>query len=261
MTFTFRDAIDIIIVAYVIYRVIDLIQGTRATTLVKGLAFIFASSAVARALDLRTISWLLDQTITIVLVALPVVFYPELRRALEQIGRGQLFARLGLPSKDKPLSIIDEISEAAARLSEKRVGALIVLERETGLQEYIETGIALDALVSKELLLNIFEPNSALHDGALIIRENRIASAACLLPLTEAHIGSHLGTRHRAAVGLSEQTDALVVVVSEETGTISLAVGGRLRRYLNEARLKEQLNYYWKRKSESGFRFGGHDSE
>ena len=217
MTFTFRDAIDIIIVAYVIYRVIDLIQGTRATTLVKGLAFIFASSVVARALSLRTISWLLDQTITIVLVALPVVFYPELRRALEQIGRGQLFARLGIPSKDKPLPIIDEITEAAVRLSEKRMGALIVIERETGLQEFIETGISLDALVSKELLMNIFEPNSPLHDGAVILRDNRIASAACLLPLTESKLGSHLGTRHRAAVGLSEQTDAFVVVVSEET--------------------------------------------
>lgn len=261
MTFTFRDAIDIIIVAYVIYRVIDLIQGTRATTLVKGLAFIFASSVVARALSLRTISWLLDQAITIVLVALPVVFYPELRRALEQIGRGQLFTRLGIPSKDKPLPIIDEITEAVARLSEKRIGALIAIERETGLQEFIETGISLDAIASKELLMNIFEPNSPLHDGAVILRDNRIASAACLLPLTESHLGSHLGTRHRAAVGLSEQTDALVVVVSEETGTISLAVGGRLRRYLNEARLKEQLNHYWQGKSEGRFRFGGREDE
>lgn len=239
-----RDAVDILIVTYVIYRVINLIQGTRATTLVKGLAVIFASSVVARALNLRTISWLLERATTLVLVALPVVFYPELRRGLEQIGRGQLFSRLGRSPAEQDLAIA-EIVQAAVSLSAGKVGALLVLERQVGLEEYVETGIMLDALLSRELLLNIFEPKSPLHDGAVIIGGGRLKSAASVLPLTDSDLGSHLGTRHRAAVGMSEQTDAVVVVISEETGTISLAVGGRLRRYLNEVRLREQLVFYW----------------
>lgn len=247
MSFTLRDAIDILIVGYVIYRIINLIEGTRATTLVKGLAVIFASSVVARFLNLRTISWLLEQTTTIVLVALPVVFYPELRRGLEQIGRGRLFSRVGR-EQDNLQAWVEIIVGVAVRLSAEKKGALLVLERQTGLYEYVETGVALDALLSKELLLNIFEPKSPLHDGAVIVREGRILSASSVLPLTDSKIGSHLGTRHRAAVGMSEQTDALVVVVSEETGTISLAVDGRLRRYLNGTRLNEQLNFYWKQR-------------
>ncbi len=246
MIFTLRDAIDILIVAYVIYRVIDSIQGTRATTLVKGLAVIFASSVVARALSLRTVSWLLDQTTTIVLVALPVVFYPELRRGLEQIGRGQLFTWLGSRGQEQENLELAQIVQAVVRLSAKKTGALVVLERQTGLHEFVETGVKLDALVSTELLMNIFEPNSPLHDGAIIISMGRISSAASVLPLTDSNLAG-LGTRHRAAVGMSEQTDAVIIVVSEETGTISLAVGGRLRRYLTEARLKEQLSYYWQR--------------
>lgn len=247
MIFTLRDAIDIIIVAYVIYRVIDSIQGTRATTLVKGLAVIFASSVVARALNLRTVSWLLDQATTIVLVALPVVFYPELRRGLEQIGRGQLFTWLGNRNQETSDLALEQIVEAVVRLSARKTGALIVLERQTRLHEFIETGVRLDALVSTELLMNIFEPNSPLHDGAVIISHGRLASAASVLPLTDSHLSGGLGTRHRAAVGMSEQTDALIIIVSEETGTISLAIDGRLRRYLTEARLQEQLAYYWQR--------------
>lgn len=247
MIFTLRDAIDILIVAYVIYRVIDSIQGTRATTLVKGLAVIFTSSVVARALNLRTVSWLLDQTTTIVLVALPVVFYPELRRGLEQIGRGQLFTWLSSRGQEQDNLELEQIVEAVAQLSSKKTGALIVLERQTRLHEFVETGIRLDSLVSTELLMNVFEPNSPLHDGAVIISSGRIASAASVLPLTDSQLSGGLGTRHRAAVGMSEQTDAVIIVVSEETGTISLAVEGRLRRYLTEARLKEQLSYYWQR--------------
>lgn len=247
MIFTLRDAIDILIVAYVIYRVINSIQGTRATTLVKGLAVIFASSVVARALSLRTVSWLLDQTTTIVLVALPVVFYPELRRGLEQIGRGQLFTWLGNRGLEQESLEMDNIVQAVVELSAKKTGALIVLARQTGLHEFVETGVRIDALISKELLINIFEPKSPLHDGALIVSGGRLMSAASVLPLTDIHLSGGLGTRHRAAVGMSEQTDAVIIVVSEETGTISLAIGGRLRRYLTEARLREQLAYYWQR--------------
>lgn len=246
MLFTLRDAIDILIVAYVIHRVIQSIQGTRATTLVKGLAVIFVSSVVARALSLRTVSWLLEQATTLVLVALPVVFYPELRRGLEQLGRGQLF-NWGQNRNGAEDSVnIESLNQAMVYLSERKIGALVVIERQVGLDEFIETGIPLDARPSKELLISIFEPSSPLHDGAVIIRGDRLASAASVLPLTDSRLSGNLGTRHRAAVGMSEQTDAIIIVVSEETGTISLAVGGSLRRYLTEARLKEQLNFHWR---------------
>ena len=244
MVFTLRDAIDILIVAYVVYRVIRSIQGTRATTLVKGLAVIFASSVVARALSLRTVSWLLDQATTLVLVALPIVFYPELRRALEEIGRGQLFRWPSLRGLDREEADLDAVCKAVATMSARRVGALIAFQRQTGLHEYIETGVRLDALVSAELITNIFEPGVPLHDGGVVIAGDRILGAACVFPLTDARLSGGLGTRHKAAVGLSEQTDAVVVVVSEETGVISLAAGGSLRRYLTEGRLKEQLAHY-----------------
>ncbi|NLL42736.1 MAG: TIGR00159 family protein [Firmicutes bacterium] len=246
MLFTIRDAIDILIVAYVVYKVINSIQGTRATTLVKGLAIVFASSVVARALSLRTVSWLLDQAITLFLVALPVVFYPELRRGLEQLGRGRLFGWSSPRGAGQQTLDLDSVVKACGVLSSKKTGALIVFQRQTGLHEYLETGVRLDALISTELLLNIFEPNSPLHDGAVIISEGRIVSAGCVLPLTDSRLRGGLGTRHRAAVGMSEQTDAVIVVVSEETGTISLAVGGHLRRYLTEARLREQLQFHWR---------------
>ena len=246
MLFTVRDAIDILIVAYVVYRFIYSIQGTRATTLVKGLAIVFASSVVARALSLRTVSWLLEQAVTLFLVALPVVFYPELRRGLEQLGRGQLFGWPSSRGSGQDTLNLDAVVKACGELSAKKTGALIVFQRQTGLHEFIETGVRLDALISTELLMNVFEPNSPLHDGAVIISHGRIVSAGCVLPLTDSQLRGGLGTRHRAAVGMSEQTDAVIVVVSEETGTISLAVGGHLRRYLTEARLREQLQFYWR---------------
>mgnify|MGYP000850519470 CR=1 FL=1 len=247
MLFTLRDVIDILIVAYVVYRVIHSIQGTRATTLVKGLAVVFASSVVARALSLRTVSWLLDQATTLFLVALPVVFYPELRRALEQLGRGQFFGWMAGRGVGQEVFDLDAVIESCSRMSAKKTGALIVFQRETGLHEFVESGVRLDALISTELLLNIFEPNSPLHDGAVIVAGGRIVSASSVLPLTDSQLSPGLGTRHRAAVGMSEQTDAVIVVISEETGTISLAVGGHLRRYLTEARLREQLKFYWQR--------------
>lgn len=254
MEFTVLDAVDIFIVAYVIYKLMNVIRGTRATTLIKGLAVVFVASLVAQALALQTVSWLLEQSTTVIFVALPIVFYPELRRALEQIGRGQFFAKFGSSSKDQVQTVIDVVVKVAVTLSARRVGVLIAIERETGLQEFVETGILLDALISTELLANVFEPNSPLHDGAVIIRSERIMGAACFLPLTESSLDSQLGTRHRAAVGLSEQTDALIIVVSEETGAISLAVGGQLRRYLTESRLTEQLQAYLHR-SDEPFRF------
>jgi len=244
VNFTVLDAIDILIVAFVIFKLIHAIRHTRAITLIKGLAVVVIAGVVAQAFGLRTVNWLLDQATTTVFVALPIVFYPELRRALEQLGQGTLFAKAATADKADADLVINTVTQAAVRLSSRKVGALIVIERELGLQEYADTGIELDAALSEQLLINIFEPNSPLHDGAVIIRKRRIQAASCLLPLTETRLDAQLGTRHRAAVGLSEQTDAVVVVVSEETGAISLAAGGRLSRYLTESRLREQLQAY-----------------
>ena len=244
MKFSILDAVDILIVAFIIYKLINLIRGTRAITLIKGLAVIVIGGLAAKVLSLRTVNWILEQGTTAFFVALPIVFYPELRRALERIGQGRLFNRFSLTAKSDIDNVIDILVKAAGSLSARKVGALIAIEREIGLQEFVETGILVDALLSEQLLVNIFEPNSPLHDGAVIIIDNRIQAAACVLPLTEFKIDLNLGTRHKAAVGLSEQSDALVVVVSEETGVISLAVGGRLFRYLTGSRLREHLQVY-----------------
>lgn len=244
MSFTVLDAIDILIVAFVIFKLLNAIRHTRAVTLIKGLAVVVLAGAAAQAFGLKTVNWLLDQATTTVFVVLPIVFYPELRRALEQLGQGTLFAKAVSTDKADADMVINAVVQAAFKLSSRKVGALIAIERELGLMEYADTGVHLDAVLSEQLLANIFEPNSPLHDGAVIIRKKRIQAASCLLPLTETRLESQLGTRHRAAVGLTEQTDAVVVVVSEETGAVSLAVGGRLSRYLTESRLREQLQAY-----------------
>lgn len=237
------DVLDILIIAFVVYKVITLLRNTGTVSLLKGLTVLFLATLVSGWLGLRAVNWLLERAVTGLLVALPVVFYPELRRTLEQLGRGQLFrhglAELGRRERSE---LIGAIVRATALLSAEKVGALIVLERETGLQEYVDTGIALDARVSAELLGNLFTPNTPLHDGAAIIRGNRVAAAGCFLPLTgNPGLPKELGTRHRAGVGISEISDAAVVIVSEETGIVSLAVGGRLERHLDEEGLREQL--------------------
>jgi len=244
VNFTVLDAIDILIVAFVIFKLINAIRHTRAITLIKGLAVVVIAGVVAQAFGLKTVNWLLDQATTTVFVALPIVFYPELRRALEHLGQGTLFTKAVATDRADADHVIAVVIEVAFRLSARKVGALIVIERDTGLQEYVDTGVELNAVLSVQLLANIFEPNSPLHDGAVIIRKKRIEAASCLLPLTETRLDAQLGTRHRAAVGLTEHSDALVVVVSEETGAVSLAVGGQLRRYLTESRLREQLQAY-----------------
>lgn len=187
MTFTFRDAIDILIVAFVIYRVINAVQGTRVTTLVKGLAIIFGSRVVARALNLQTVSWLLDQATTSVLVALPVVFYPELRRGLEQIGTGRLFARFGARGEEQINVLIHDVVRAAARMSEVKTGALFVFERAISLEEYVQTGVKLDAESSVELFMSIFRPETPLHDGAVILAGGEwLVQAVCCPSLINA---------------------------------------------------------------------------
>jgi len=237
------NIIDIAIVGFVLYKLIMLIKGTRAVQLIKGLAVLLIASNLSRWLHLNTIHWVLQNAWTVLFVALPVVFQPELRRALEQLGRGKFFARplssLGEEARNR---LIGEIVRGMEALSRDRTGTLLVIERETGLNDFVETGIKLDGVVSAEFLVNLFVPKTPLHDGAVIIRGDRVLAAGCFLPLSESpHISKQLGTRHRAAIGISEQSDALALVVSEETGVISLAEDGRLIRYLDEKTLREWL--------------------
>ena len=235
--------VDITVVAYVLYRVLVLIRGTRAVQLIKGVILLLILVTASRFLRLYTVNWLLEQAQVMLLVALPIVFQPELRRALEQLGRGRLFARSFLIMGEEEWGrVINEIVLAAETLAQHKLGALIVIERETGLNEVVETGTRLEGLVSADLLINLFVPNTPLHDGAVIIRGDRILAAGCFLPLTEnADIDRAIGTRHRAAIGITEHSDCVSVVVSEETGIISLANAGKLGRYFDEKTLREML--------------------
>ncbi|MBP2651510.1 MAG: hypothetical protein H6Q74_2335 [Firmicutes bacterium] len=236
------DIIDILIVAVVLYKLYIMIRDTRAVALLKGLIVLLIATLVSKWLSLNVINWLLQKTMTVVLVALPIVFQPELRRGLEQLGQGKLFSKRIFLDEEETQSLMEEIVRAVSQLARTSTGAIIVFERETGLSDYAETGTRVDGLVSSELLNNIFVPNSPLHDGAVLIRANRIMAAGCILPLSDARtLGKELGTRHRAALGLSEQVDALVIVVSEETSIISVAQGGSLVRYIEPDGLKDYL--------------------
>ena len=247
-TVGFSDVLDIIIVAYIIYKIIFWIKETRAWVLFKGILVIFALAAVASVLKLNTILWILSNTISMGIIALIVIFQPELRKALEQLGKKEFFSYLNFmhqdsASDDKQMERVnEEIVKAAKKMSQAKTGALILVEQEVPLGDFERTGIPIDALVSNQLLINIFEHNTPLHDGAVIIRRNRVAAATCFLPLTDSNdISMELGTRHRAAIGASEVSDALVVVVSEETGGISMAKGGVLYRDLTIEQLKSML--------------------
>jgi diadenylate cyclase len=238
-----RSLIDIGIVAYVFYRLLGLIRGTRAEQLLKGLVLLLVFTVIASYLELDMVNWLVEKLWILFAITVPIVFQPEIRRFLEQLGRGSFFtSSRHLSLMEEYENIITEVSESARILSRNRVGALIVLTRETGIAEYLDSGVKMDALVSSGLLINIFVPNTPLHDGAVIISGGRIDRAACFLPLTNnPALDKELGTRHRAALGISEVSDALVVIVSEETGTISVAREGQLQRYLDEDSLKELL--------------------
>jgi diadenylate cyclase len=237
------DIVDIVLVAFVLYNLYLLIRYTQAMQLVKGLVVLLVATLVSKWLGLHVINWLLQKAMTIVAVALPVVFQPELRRTLERLGRGKLFAKSNVVlGEEEADELIDGLTKSIVVLAKNKIGALIIIERSTGLNDYIETGVKIEGYVSAEFLINIFIPNTPLHDGAVIIRGNRVMAAGCLLPLTEnPDIAKELGTRHRAAIGISEQSDALAIVVSEETGTISLAESGRISRYLDKDALQEKL--------------------
>ncbi len=239
---TFSDLVDIVLVALTFFGLLMLMRGTQAVSLLRGvIVLVLSAILVSSIFRLTAFSWLLRSIVPALLVAIPIVLQPELRRALERLGRP---AGLVMWSGRETASerTVDAIALAARWLSERRHGALVVIERESGLQEYVDRGVAMDATVTPELLLTIFYPNTALHDGAAIIRGDRLAAAACVLPLTESMmVDSRLGTRHRAALGVTEQTDAVTVVVSEESGIISIAYNGRMVRHLDERRLRKVL--------------------
>ncbi|WP_066499343.1 diadenylate cyclase CdaA [Abyssisolibacter fermentans] len=238
-----RDIIDIFLVAFAIYKMYILIKETRAEQLLKGIFVILLLTNVSKWLELYTTNWILEKAMTVGVIAILIVFQPELRRALEYIGRTKFLSKSFIEIKrEEEEQVIDEIIEAVASLSRQKIGALIILERETGLNEVVETGTKIEGNVSSSLLINIFIPNTPLHDGAVILKEDIIKAAACLLPLSEnMHLNKELGTRHRAAIGISEMSDCVAIVVSEETGGISVAERGRLRRYLDVKSLKNIL--------------------
>jgi diadenylate cyclase len=235
------DVIDILLVAIVFYLLFSLAQGTQAVQLLRGMVLVvLVVFLMSQLLPFRGFSWLVENALAPLLIAIPVIFQPELRRALERLGRtGSLLIRR--QEEQVIEQVVDEVVRAAHRLAGQRHGALIVFERETGLQEFIESGVGIDADVKAELLRTIFHPNTALHDKAVIIRNGRIVAASCMLPATHNPLYGGMGTRHRAAIGLTEESDALVVVVSEETGIISVAYNGRVVRRLDINRLRSVL--------------------
>ena len=236
--------------AAVFYKIFKLIRETRAEQLTKGIFALFVFAKLSGLLQLYTINWILENAMTVGVLAILIVFQPELRRGLEYIGRSRFFTKSLLEIKGESLSkTVDEIVEACASLSRQKIGALIVLERETGLNEVADTGTKINGIVSSNLLINIFIPNTPLHDGAVIIKEDMIKAAACFLPLTDnMNISKELGTRHRAALGISERSDSLAIIVSEETGSISIAENGTIARHLDSKTLKQILTDMYKPK-------------
>lgn len=240
--------VDILLVTAIFLSLFALMRGTQAVVLVRGIIFLIVIVALLSGfLRLRAFTWLLRSTLPALLLAIPVIFQPEIRRALERLGRASvLFNFGGREAHAQP--VIESICTACQRLSEKRYGALIVIEREVGLREYIDTGVKMDSLISAELLVQIFIKDTPLHDGAVILRNGRLVSAACVLPLsTEANLAQQpMGLRHRAALGISEASDAVAVIVSEQTGTISVTHNGKMIRRLDAVRLQNILTAFYR---------------
>lgn len=236
---SFAAVIDVLLVSVSVYWVLLLIRGTTAMTVLRGAVAVLAVAfMLSRLFDLRVVNWLLRNSVTGLVIALAIIFQPEIRRALERLGRTGLRS---MPRREERLRAVDIVARTARQLAAQRRGALIVFERETGLRDVIDTGVPLDAELSVELLGSVFTPNTPLHDGAAIIRLDRLVAAGCTLPLSESTVPLEWGMRHRAAIGITERTDAVVVVVSEERGEISVAVGGRLLPGLDEPRLVRSL--------------------
>jgi diadenylate cyclase len=236
-----RDVLDILLVALLVYRVLMAFRGTRAMQITVGLGVLAGVTLLARTLALPSLGWLLDRFWSYWVVVLIVVFQPELRRALAWVGEGPVLKRL-LGDAAERAKVVDEVVRAVEALANRRIGALVVLERSTGLRQYAELGVPLDAIVSADLLTSVFLPYSPLHDGAVFIQGGRVVAAGCFLPLSRnTQVGRALGTRHRAALGITEETDAIAVVASEETGRLSLALAGRMETAAGPGALRERL--------------------
>jgi diadenylate cyclase len=251
---TWTSIIDILLVTLVFFLILILIRGTRAVQLLRGVILIvLLILLLTSVVQLPAFGWLIEKAIPALLLAFPIIFQPELRRAFERLGQaGSLFRGF----REEPAAFITSIAQACQRLSERRHGALIVMERETGLQEYVDTGTPLDAVLSRQLLETIFFPKTEMHDGAVLMRNARVLAAACVMPLSAAKMhGSerHLGLRHRAALGISEVSDAIAIVVSEETGQIAVAHNGRMIRRLDTARLETILRAFYQPRFRSGW--------
>ena len=241
-TVGFWDVVDILIVAVILSKVYEMLQDTRAITLVKGLIVLMIVTLVAGLLELHVISWLLQKTVTLLFVALPIVFQPELRRALERLGQGRFLGLDQYLDVEEANTLTNEIDKAVFNMADKKIGALLVIEKNVGINEIIDTGIKIEGLITTEFLMNVFIPNTPLHDGAAVVRGKRLVAAGCYLPLTENRsLSSELGTRHRAAIGLSEQCDAVIIIVSEETGVVSVAENGRIERYMTHDSLRQRI--------------------
>ncbi len=251
--FRIADAVDILIIAVLLYRLIVLTKQTRAYQVLKGIGVIFIAAILSDALQLQTISWVLNAVVTSGIIVVVVLFQPELRRALEHIGRGKLFDKgFFTEIHQEETQSVNELIQAMTDLSKRRVGALIVIEQKTGLGDIVSTGTRIEGVISAPLIENIFEPNTPLHDGAVVIRDNRIVAAACFLPLSEDYsVSRELGTRHRAALGVSGVSDSITLIVSEETGVISFARDGKLVRYIDQKALRSLLESIFVKSSES----------
>jgi diadenylate cyclase len=247
------DLIDILIVSFIFYQLLLLLRGTRAVQLVKGISVVVLLWIISRYFELRTITWLIENLFSVGVIAIIVIFQPEIRRALEQIGRGGFFSRHRVIREEEVNKLVQELAKAVQYLSSNKVGALIVLEQRTGLFDYVRTGVALNADVSSELIRTIFSTNTPLHDGAIIIQEAKITAAGCFLPLSEStRISKALGTRHRAGLGMSEISDAIVIIVSEETSAVSIAQNGILESNLSNEAFLSHLFQLLKQKPAEG---------
>ncbi len=254
MAFSWRDVLDIIIVTVILYWLIKLLARTRAVRVLIGLGVILILSRVFVALNLLTASWLMNTLISAGAVIIVILFQPEIRRALEMLGRGKVFSFATKSQVEirNAEHIVEEISRAILNMSKQKIGAILVFERKTGLGDVMDSGTMLDADISSELIENIFYPNTPLHDGAMILRDERIVAAGCFLPLSDnKQVAQELGTRHRASLGVSEVSDAYVLVVSEERGIISFAYDGVLKRYIDAKMLKDILSELYMPETES----------
>lgn len=237
-----KDFLDIIIVSYIFYKLYLLIKETRAEQLMKGILILIFITKMAEVSQLHSLSWLLNNTIKAGMFALVIVFQPELRRVLEHLGQTKFISLMSKSQNNDVDRTVEELVEGCSSLSRQKIGALIILERKTGINEIVQTGTFLDADISRQLLINLFIPNTPLHDGAVVIRKDKIVAAGCFLPLTEnKFLNQELGTRHRAALGISERSDCISLVVSEETGGMSIAQNGKLYKGLTIDTLKDML--------------------